>query len=115
MTNVKKIIKKPWGSESIWALTKDYVGKVLFINKGHRLSRQYHEKKEETILVQSGVLHLEIGKENVEYLELDPGQSYHIKPNTIHRFCARDTNVILIEVSTPYLHDVVRIEDDYNR
>ncbi len=111
-----KIINKPWGSESIWAHTKDYVGKILFINPGSRLSRQYHEEKEETILVKSGVLFLEIGKEKeIEFIELSPGESFHIKPGTVHRFCAKDSEVVLIEVSTPQLNDVVRIQDDYNR
>ena len=61
MLNNKKMIEKPWGSEVIWAETEDYVGKIIFINKDHRLSRQYHEKKEETILVKRGSLTLEIG------------------------------------------------------
>ena len=115
MKTEKKIINKPWGSESIWAHTKDYVGKILFINKGHRLSKQYHEKKEETILVKSGTLSLEVGEEKVEYIELGPGEAYHISPGTVHRFCALSTDVVLIEVSTPELGDVVRLQDDYNR
>lgn len=115
MITEEKIINKPWGSESIWAQTKDYVGKILFINRGHKLSKQYHEVKEETILVKSGTLFLEIGNKEVEYLELGPGESYHVTPGTVHRFCARELDVVLIEVSTPELNDVVRIEDDYDR
>ena len=115
MTAEEKIINKPWGSESIWAKTKDYVGKILFINKGHRLSRQYHKVKEETILVKSGVLFLEIGEDTIKHIELGPGETYHVKPGTVHRFCARKTDVVLIEVSTPEIEDVVRLEDDYDR
>ena len=44
-------IEKPWGHEIIWAQTKDYVAKVLYIKAGHRLSKQYHQVKEETIYV----------------------------------------------------------------
>ena len=58
-------IEKPWGWEKIWAHTDKYVGKILFIKAGHRLSRQYHKVKEETIYVSSGMLYLEIGAEDV--------------------------------------------------
>ena len=50
-------IEKPWGYEIHWAKTDNYVGKLLFINAGHRLSKQYHEVKEETLYVLSGVLY----------------------------------------------------------
>lgn len=116
MLDEKIEIDKPWGKEVIWAQTDVYVGKIIFINKGHRLSRQYHNTKEETILVSEGLLTLEIGaKKYKRTIKLSPGQSYHIKPNTIHRFCAEDTKVKLMEVSTAHLDDVVRLEDDYNR
>ena len=120
---MSKIIEKPWGHEEIWAWSDKYVGKLLHINKGHRLSLQYHQKKEETIRVWSGVLTLRhrppedpmLGPLPVEELTLNPGDSFHIKPGHLHRFEARDGDVLLIEVSTPEIDDVVRIEDDYNR
>ena len=56
-----KKIEKPWGYELIWAQTDNYVGKILFIKQGHRLSLQYHEKKEETLLLKSGTAEVEIG------------------------------------------------------
>ncbi len=111
-----KTENKPWGHEVIWAETDKYVGKILFIKQGHRLSRQYHEKKEETIIVSSGQLLLEVGASQYKReISLGEGQSFHIKPNTIHRFCAPHGDVELYEVSTPELHDVIRVEDDYNR
>lgn len=109
-------IEKPWGYEIIWAECDKYVGKILHINPVSRLSRQYHEIKEETILVNSGRLRLELGmgaNEEVRYLE--PGETYHVIPGTVHRFCAESQPVDLIEVSTPHLDDVVRISDDYQR
>jgi len=116
MIDEKRKVEKPWGGELIWAETKDYVGKILFIKKDHRLSRQYHEVKEETIFVKTGILGLEIGQgDEIEQIPLNAGQTYHVKPGTIHRFCAPYGDVELIEVSTPHLDDVVRIEDDYNR
>jgi len=114
---MKKILK-PWGHELIWAQTKDYVGKILFIKKGHRLSRQYHQKKEETILVKSGTLTVEIGRPeggDFKCLTLGPDNVFHVYPQLVHRFCALISDVSIIEVSTPFLDDVVRIEDDYKR
>ena len=117
---VREIIKKPWGYENIWALTDDYVGKTIHIHAGHKLSRQYHEKKEETILVINGPLVLEVGSpdtpDSFKVITLEDGESHHVKPGDIHRFCATPTSsVTIVEVSTPYLKDVVRLEDDYNR
>jgi len=112
----KRVITKPWGHEVIWAETKDYVGKVLTIKEGHKLSRQYHRTKEETIYVVYGTLHMEIGQgEDIEKVQLSRGYNFHITPGLVHRFCAPYGDVELMEVSTPYLDDVVRLEDDYKR
>ena len=112
-------VEKPWGYELVWASTNRYVGKILFINKGCRLSRQYHNVKEETIMVLDGQLHLEAGPyyegDTIHVHELGPGDVFHILPGTIHRFCAEDGDVRLAETSTTELHDVVRLEDDYKR
>lgn len=113
------MIEKPWGHEEIWAQTSRYAGKILFIKKGHRLSRQYHQVKEETIMVQEGVLTCEEGPraqgESVIRHTLLPGDVFHVRPGTIHRFCAEETDVRLVEVSTAEIQDVVRLEDDYRR
>lgn len=115
LVNQKKI-HKPWGHEIIWSHCEKFVGKILFIKQSNKLSRQYHKIKEETILVLSGTLSLEIGSgENIKTLEIKRGQSYHVVPGEIHRFCAIYGDVELAEVSTPELDDVVRLEDDYNR
>jgi mannose-6-phosphate isomerase-like protein (cupin superfamily) len=109
-----RIVKKPWGHEEIWAETPKYVGKYLHIEPGHRLSRQYHEKKEETLRVISGKLLLEIGAGSDMIQDtLSEGDVYHVNPGTVHRFCATTEKVVLVEVSTPELDDVVRLEDDY--
>lgn len=111
-----RTVEKPWGHEEIWAETPKYVGKYLHIKAGHRLSRQYHEKKEETIRVLSGNLLLELGTgENMMFMSLSVGQTFHITPLTVHRFCATNEDVVLVEVSTPELDDVVRLVDDYSR
>ena len=110
-----RIVDKPWGHEEIWAETARYAGTFLIISAGEMLSRQYHEKKEETICVLEGELILEIGQNPPQRLLLQPGESYHVKPGTVHRFCAGATDVRLVEVSTPELDDVVRLEDKYAR
>jgi|TARA_B110000467_G_C18324928_1_gene488233 mannose-6-phosphate isomerase len=110
----KKTIDKPWGYEEIWANTNSYVGKLICINPGARLSKQYHQKKEETIYVVEGVL-INYDENDVEH-RFFPGQSLHIPVGTVHRFGATDKSYVkVIEVSTNYLDDVVRLEDDYGR
>ena len=112
-----RLVKKPWGYEEIWAETDRYVGKFLHINENSRLSRQYHKVKTETISVLEGLLILETSDGQGGYTErkLERGEVFHVSPGTIHRFGARDVPVVLVEVSTPELDDVVRLEDDYAR
>lgn len=111
-----KIVNKPWGHEVIFAVTRDYVGKVLVIKAGHQLSLQFHKVKEETIYIQSGEMKLllENNQGVVEELILTVGMSAHIAPQRKHRMIAiNDCEVF--EVSTPHLDDVVRLEDSYGR
>ena len=84
-------VKKPWGKEVIWADTANYVGKVLHINAGHRLSLQFHRVKEETIYVLSGILYVYDNEGKVT--RLTPGQTFHVKPLQVHRFGANECNV----------------------
>jgi mannose-6-phosphate isomerase len=110
--NIVSIIPKPWGSEEIFAHTDKYVGKILYINANSKLSLQYHNKKTETIRVLSGTLHLVTSSQDTY---LSEGDTVHITPGMVHRFCADEQPVVLIEVSTPELNDVVRLEDNYGR
>jgi len=107
-----QVIIKPWGREEIWANEDEYVGKFLHINAGHKLSKQFHNIKKETITVLSGSLYLEI---NDKEFVVSQGKSMTIFPKTVHRFAAKDEDVVLLEVSTNHLSDVVRLQDDYNR
>ena len=109
-------LAKPWGYELIWARTERYVGKVLHVRRGESLSLQYHRVKDETIRVLSGRLSLEVGEAESAWqtVELGPGDGWHIPPGLRHRMIAiEDTDVL--EVSTPELDDVVRLEDRYGR
>jgi mannose-6-phosphate isomerase len=113
---VKKV-EKPWGYELIWALTDIYCGKVLFVKAGHSLSLQFHKQKDESWLVQSGRAKLELGEVGESVLKeevIAPGAAFHYTPGTVHRVTAIEDTTIL-EVSTPQLDDVVRLEDAYGR
>lgn len=111
-----KRVEKPWGYEEIWAETDAYVGKILVIRAGHRLSLQHHEIKEETVRLHQGRMQLELENESGEMVTYDvrPGESFHIFPNRRHRMTAIEDCEVL-EVSTPHLSDVVRHSDDYGR
>lgn len=110
-----RLVDKPWGHELVWAETSRYVGKILHIRAGQRLSRQFHQVKEETLMVQSGEMDLELGAAgSVEIRRMRQGDVFHVLPGTIHRMIAV-TDVDVVEVSTPELDDVVRLEDVYGR
>jgi mannose-6-phosphate isomerase len=110
-------VDKPWGHELIWALTDVYCGKVLFVKAGHALSLQFHREKDESWLIQSGRAKLELGDAGQGALAeevVGPGHAFHYRPGTVHRVTAIEDTTIL-EVSTPQLDDVVRLEDAYGR
>jgi mannose-6-phosphate isomerase len=109
-------VDKPWGHEVIWAHTDRYVGKVLVIETGRRLSLQRHEVKDESILVRAGRLRLFLEDDDgvVQVEELGVGDHRRVATGRIHRYEAIERCEI-IEVSTPELDDVVRLEDDFGR
>lgn len=109
-------VEKPWGHEVHYGLTDRYCGKILVVNAGEALSLQYHEHKDESWYVQSGRASLELGTLGGErsVLEIGPGDAFHFAPGTVHRVTALEDTVIL-EVSTPELDDIVRLEDRYDR
>jgi mannose-6-phosphate isomerase len=114
--DVRKV-EKPWGHELIWALTDVYCGKLLFVKAGHSLSLQFHRGKDESWLVQAGRAKLELGEVGEKVLKqgvVGPGAAFHFVPGTVHRVTAIEDTTIL-EVSTPQLDDVVRLEDAYGR
>jgi mannose-6-phosphate isomerase len=111
-----QIVEKPWGRELWIAHTDKYALKIIEFRKGTRSSLQYHVVKQEHIYVESGVLQMERENEAGEMvtLVLHPGDVIDNQPGRKHRVTAlEDTR--LIEVSTPELDDVVRVQDDYNR
>jgi mannose-6-phosphate isomerase-like protein (cupin superfamily) len=110
-------VEKPWGWELIWAHTDVYVGKVLFVRAGHSLSLQFHREKDESWYVESGRAKLELGDTGKAVLNtevISAGAGFRFRPGTVHRVTAIEDTTIL-EVSTPQLDDVVRLEDAYGR
>jgi mannose-6-phosphate isomerase len=110
-----KTVPKPWGHETIWAHTENYVGKILHINAGHALSVQYHEVKDETVYLLSGRLIYRVWDgDTPRDVDLKIGDAFRITPKTIHQMEAV-TDCDILEVSTPHLDDVVRLKDRYGR
>ena len=108
-------VDKPWGYELIWARTDRYVGKVLHVNAGHVLSRQYHNIKDETMHLLRGELILRLGDgDAATERRFRTGESVHIPPLTIHQIEAVEDSDVL-EASTPELDDLVRLSDRYGR
>ncbi len=109
-------VPKPWGHELIWALTERYCGKLLVIETGRRLSLQRHAVKDESILVLSGRLRLflEDDEGTVREEELGPGEHRRVATGRIHRYESIE-RCELVEISTPELDDVERLEDDFGR
>jgi mannose-6-phosphate isomerase len=110
-------VEKPWGFELIWAEAEHYVGKILFVRAGHSLSLQFHREKDESWYVESGRAELELGGAGERLLNTEviaAGACFRFRPGTVHRVTALDDTTIL-EVSTPHLEDVVRLEDAYGR
>jgi mannose-6-phosphate isomerase len=110
-------VEKPWGWELIWAETEHYCGKLLFVRSGESLSLQYHVAKDESWYVQEGHAELELsslGDADREQVEIRAGDCFRFPPQTVHRLRAIE-DTLVIEVSTPEIDDVVRLEDAYGR
>jgi mannose-6-phosphate isomerase len=109
-------VNKPWGHEVRWAVTDRYLGKLIHINKGEQLSLQYHVQKDESILIMSGVMDLVLEDERGEVRthRMSPGMTARVRPGRRHRFVAVE-DCDLVEVSSPEIDDVVRLEDRYGR
>ncbi len=110
-------VAKPWGHETIWAHTDRYVGKILHVKAGEKLSIQYHERKDETVYLLRGEMKYWVqlpGETELRDQRLVAGQAFRITPHTIHAIEAV-TDIDVLEASTPELDDVVRIHDRYGR
>jgi mannose-6-phosphate isomerase len=111
-----KMVPKPWGYEVWWAVTEHYAGKILHVTRGHRLSLQYHETKDESCYLLAGRIALTRGAsvDELETVTIEAGAIWRNQPGEIHTIEALEESDVL-EVSTPQLDDVVRLQDDYGR
>lgn len=116
MQTPSRKVDKPWGYELIFAHTDRYAGKILHVNAGEALSLQYHQEKDETLHLLRGDYELTVEEDGamVKHNVL-PGETHHIPPGTRHRMTAGAQGCDILEVSTPELDDVVRLEDRYGR
>jgi mannose-6-phosphate isomerase len=111
-----KTVYKPWGTE-VWIELNDwYCYKRIYIKQGHRTSFQYHEKKRETNYIIQGDAELWLENESgyIEKRQLGSDDHFTVFPLRKHRIIAK-TDLILQEVSTPEVDDVIRVEDDTHR
>ena len=116
MLQAVRRVDKPWGYELILAHTERYAGKILHVDPGHALSLQYHERKEETLYLLKGSYELVVEEDGeMVHRQMREGDVYHIPVGTKHRMVAGPEGCDIIEVSTPELDDVVRLEDRYGR
>lgn len=114
--NNKKIVIKPWGKEIWLALNDKYCYKRIEINAGFKTSFQYHNFKLETNYIIKGTAEVWLENDNniIETFIMNEGDFFTVLPPRKHRVIAI-TDVILQEVSTPEVDDVIRINDEYNR
>ncbi len=114
-TDVRRV-EKPWGYEVVYALTERYCGKVIFVRKGEELSLQFHREKDEVVYLHEGRIELQVGEPGrpLDVEVVTPGRAYRLRPGIVHRWHALEDSVVL-EVSTPEIDDVVRLEDQYGR
>jgi mannose-6-phosphate isomerase-like protein (cupin superfamily) len=111
-------IDKPWGWERVIELNDRYCIKHVFVRENQRLSKQYHRQKHETLILVSGTATLLRGDAGGELEEISMAVDvpYVIEPGTVHRVVGlSDPGALILEVSTPELEDVVRLEDDFGR
>jgi mannose-6-phosphate isomerase len=116
MKQTPRRVEKPWGHELIWAETDAYVGKILHVKAGEALSLQYHKEKDETLHLLAGRIRFWVGAlgADLDEVELAKGETFRIKPLTVHQIEALEDSDIL-EASTNHLSDVVRLKDRYGR
>lgn len=113
-----KRVEKPWGFELHWVpADAPYLGKLLHINEGARLSLQVHDEKQESwfIISGQGAVIWENEKGELVETELRPGVGYSTKIGQKHRLKGLAGGCDIIEVSTPERGTTWRLEDDYTR
>lgn len=110
-------VPKPWGYELHWVPDgMSYMGKILHIQAGKRLSLQIHDEKQETYWLLNGDcdLVLENEKGELEVVHMQKGAGYTTQVGQRHRHQAL-TDCDVVEASTGEIGTTIRLEDDYKR
>lgn len=103
-------VDKPWGFEIVFADTELYIGKKMHVKAGEELSLQWHDPKDESMFLDSGIAEITDGE---VFHRVTPWEAFRFPPQTVHSVKAI-TDVIITEVSTPH-KEVFRIKDKYGR
>ncbi len=108
--------ERPWGRYQVLADTPTYKVKTIWVEPGHRLSLQRHQKREEHWYIVSGVADVVLGEREFKAIA---GQSVEVAIGEMHRIGNSGNEVmIFIEVQRGTYFgedDIKRIEDDYAR
>jgi mannose-6-phosphate isomerase len=110
------VVQKPWGHEEWLAVNYAYVYKRIYVRAGERTSLQYHERKIETNYIVSGDAEVWLEDESgtLQKSRMRTGQHFTVNPKRKHRIAAV-SDLVLQEVSSPEVDDVIRVEDDSER
>ena len=110
----KRIDKKPWGREEIFALNERVSVKIININKGKRFSLQRHKHRDEFLRVIEGTALITLGKSVKKY---GRNSEVFVKRGMLHRIKALSDSLKILEISFGEFDkaDIERLEDDYGR
>ena len=117
ITGAARRVEKPWGWEIHWTpADRPYLGKVLHVFAGKRLSLQLHDQKLESWMLMAGRAKVvwDDGRGEMIETELEPGLGYSCAAGQRHRLVGI-TDCDILEVSTRELGTTYRLEDDYSR
>ena len=107
---------RPWGRYEILQDTPTYKVKTIWVQPGHRLSLQRHQKRQEHWFIVQGDAKITL---NGDSFEMSAGDSIDIEIGDLHRIeNIGNIDVIFVEVQTGTYFgedDIERIEDDFGR
>lgn len=106
--------KRNWGKETLLAVSsKKIMLKKLEMKAGSKGGLQYHRKRVEAGYIVSGKLKIKIGIDGlIEEKILKSGDHFIFNTGLIHQEEALE-DTIIIECSTPWLNDRVRVEESF--
>lgn len=103
-----------WGEETILAVDPEkLMMKTLLVKAGCKGGLQYHRKRSEMGYIVYGKMIVRVGNgESIEEKILVAGDHYWFPPGVTHQEEAIE-DTLIVECSTPWMNDRVRVESDY--